>query len=110
MALSYWGLTPKENEPLEAKAPTEMKEKRFNSSFEKEYIRKDGSRYPIRLNGVVVESKEGEGSIFHFAIITEMNDDKLTNKDLMKQRNLHASLDQFQDPEKSKDETAGSFP
>lgn len=64
LALSYWDLTPKEYEPLEANALLEMREKGFYSSFEKEYVRKDGSRYPVRLNGVVVEGIDGRKHIW----------------------------------------------
>jgi PAS domain S-box-containing protein len=64
LALSYWDLTPQEYEPQEAKALAEMQEKGLYSTFEKEIIRKDGSRYPVRLNGVVVETVDGKKHIW----------------------------------------------
>ncbi|MGM0418136.1 MAG: PAS domain S-box protein [Thermodesulfobacteriota bacterium] len=54
LALSYWDVTPKEYAPQEEIALAQMKEYGYFESFEKEYIRKDGSRYPVRLKGIVV--------------------------------------------------------
>lgn len=64
--LSYWDVTPKEYEPLEIKALSQMQSIGKYGLFEKEYIRKDGSRYPVALQGVVVEDAKGKKLIWSF--------------------------------------------
>ena len=64
--LSYWDLTPKEYQRKEAIALEQMKNNGFYEKFEKEYIRKDGSRYPVALNGVVINDLNGKKLIWSF--------------------------------------------
>ena len=64
LALGYWDITPEEYSPLEEKALAEMQANGCYTTFEKEYIRKDGSRYPVRLRGVLVEDAEGKKLIW----------------------------------------------
>lgn len=66
LALSYWDITPKEYEHLEAVAIHQMKETGRYEKFEKEYICKDGTRYPILLQGVVVTDTKGQKLIWSF--------------------------------------------
>ena len=82
--LSYWDLTPKEYVYLEENALSEMRTKGYYTSFEKEYIRKDGSRYPVRLNGVVVESDNGKKHIW--SIIEDISVQKQNEEALIHAR------------------------
>lgn len=66
LSLSYWDVTPKEYADLEAIAMKQMETKRQYETFEKEYIRKDGSRYPVSLQGVLVKDLNGRKLIWSF--------------------------------------------
>lgn len=66
LSLSYWDTTPKEYAALEATALQQMERKGSYDTFEKEYIRKDGSRYPIALQGVVIKDNNGKKLIWSF--------------------------------------------
>ncbi len=72
--LTYWDLTPREYEPQEQEMLRQMKERRAYGPYEKEYRRKDGSRVPVRLNGVVVRSSAGEDQIW--SVIEDITDQK----------------------------------
>lgn len=78
--LTYWEVTPREFDPLEVDILRQMENKRRYSSFEKEYIRKDGSRYPVALNGVVVEDLHGKKLIWSF--ISDITVEKETQRKL----------------------------
>lgn len=62
--LSYWDITPQEYEPSEKKALEQLKAKGSYDPYEKEYIRKDGSRYPVRLQGILMKEVEGRQLIW----------------------------------------------
>lgn len=81
--LSYWDITPREYEPLEAKALEDLKSRGGFGPFDKEYIRKDGSRYPVRLQGVVSHDADGRAMIWSLI------------EDISEQRRLERMKDQF---------------
>ena len=62
--LSYWDVTPKEYESEEIKALEGLKSEGRYGPFEKEYIRKDGSRYPVRLQGMLTQDADGRALIW----------------------------------------------
>jgi len=66
LGLSYWDVTPKEYENLEVVALKQLEETGQYEIFEKEYTRKDGSRYPVSLQGVVVTDSKSKKSIWSF--------------------------------------------
>ena len=63
-ALSYWDLTPPEYQPQEAQQLDSMEKTGRYGPYEKEYIRKDGSRYPVLLSGMVVYDNTGRKLIW----------------------------------------------
>ncbi|MCL5050374.1 MAG: PAS domain S-box protein [Firmicutes bacterium] len=73
-ALSYFDLTPPEYFEKEKEMLVSMEQTGRYGPFEKEYIRKDGSRYPILLNGVVVEDQDGRKLIW--SIIEDISERK----------------------------------
>ena len=92
LALSYWDVTPKEYELLEVNALNQMKAHGGYQTFEKEYIRKDGSRYPISLQGVVVTDTNGEKLIWSF--IRDITEEKAAERKLNEAiSNLQGVLD-----------------
>lgn len=83
VALSYFDVTPIEYMPEEEKALADMKTKGRYGPFEKEYIRKDGSRYPVRLQGMVSEERNGRKVIWSLI------------EDITERRKLDQMKDQF---------------
>lgn len=72
--LSYWEVTPKQYLQEEEQALAELKEAGRYGPFEKEYIRKDGSRYPVRLQGML--SKELDGRQVIWSLIEDISERK----------------------------------
>lgn len=72
--LSYWDLTPREYESQEAQQLKEMEKTGRYGPYEKEYIRKDGSRYPVLLNGMVVHDDTGRKLIW--SIVEDISERK----------------------------------
>ncbi|EHQ51155.1 multi-sensor hybrid histidine kinase [Ectothiorhodospira sp. PHS-1] len=62
--LSYWELTPEKYLPDEQRMLESMNTTGRYGPFEKEYIRKDGSRYPVLLNGFKTTTPEGREVIW----------------------------------------------
>ncbi|WP_332399600.1 ATP-binding protein [Vibrio metschnikovii] len=83
VALSYWDITPQEYQPLEEQVLANLNTTGRYGPFEKEYIRKDGSRYPVRLQGML--SKEQDGRTVIWSLI----------EDITERRKLDKMKDQF---------------
>lgn len=64
LSLDYMALTPKEYEVHEARQLQDLETTGRYGPFEKEYIRKDGSRYPVLLNGMLVLDPSGKRLIW----------------------------------------------
>ncbi len=65
-ALSYWEVTPHEYFEEEKKQLELMEMRGYYGPFEKEYIRKDGSRYPVLLRGIKTKDPSGREVIWSF--------------------------------------------
>lgn len=76
--LTYWELTPKEYESQEKQQLEIMQQTNQYGPYEKEYIRKDGSRYPILLSGIVVYDTYGRKLIW--SIIEDISERKRIDK------------------------------
>lgn len=84
--LSYWDLTPPEYEEQEAIQLDNLKTRGRYGPYEKEYIRKDGSRYPVRLNGIMI--KDHKGKQYIWSIIEDISQQKAAEKQLARQQQL----------------------
>jgi PAS domain S-box-containing protein len=73
----YWSLTPKHYEVNEV---TSLKNTGKYGPYEKEYIRKDGTLVPIRLNGVMLTDSKGNDFIWSF--IKDISEQKVLQKNL----------------------------
>jgi len=78
--LSYWDVTPIEYKPQEQEALENLRTKGRYGPFEKEYIRRDGSRYPVLLQGIRIEDDDGRPMIW--SLIEDITERK--NVDNMK--------------------------
>lgn len=64
LALSYWDLTPREYEAQEQQQIESLQQTGRYGPYEKEYISKDGSRYPVLLNGMLMHDMTGRKLIW----------------------------------------------
>jgi two-component system sensor histidine kinase/response regulator len=95
--LSYWDLTPREYEQQEIdQLETLNRTGYFGPNF-KEYIRKDGSRYPLSISGALFEDVDGRKVVW--GIIEDLSDRreqeliiKNQNEELLR---LNAAKDKF---------------
>ncbi len=53
LQLSYWQVTPRDYASQEEKQLESMRATGQYGPYEKEYIRKDGTRYPVLLHGLI---------------------------------------------------------
>jgi len=74
LQLSYLDVTPEPNHPLEAAARRSLLENGRYGPLEKEYRRKDGTRYPVLLNGILVEDRDGTPLIW--SIVEDISERK----------------------------------
>ncbi|OEZ63636.1 cyclic di-GMP phosphodiesterase Gmr [Duganella sp. HH105] len=63
-ALDYWQLTPRKYEDAEKKILDDLACTGHYGPYEKEYVRKDGTVVPLRLNGAQVAASNGEKFIW----------------------------------------------
>jgi hypothetical protein len=62
--LNWKNLTPSEYLPLDEQALTQLQDSSFSTPYEKEYIRKDGSRLPILIGGSRFKETLEQGAFF----------------------------------------------
>ncbi len=74
LALSFWDVTPREYETQEAVQLERLERLGRYGPYEKEYLRKDGSRYPVVLNGILVTEESGRRLIW--SIIEDVSERK----------------------------------
>jgi len=84
--LSYWQLTPEEYAEQEQEQLDDLRTVGFYGPYEKEYIRKDGSRLPVLLSGF--RSQLISGQVVIWSIIQDISARKQAESDL-KQMNDH---------------------
>lgn len=96
-SLDYWTLTPREYETREAEQLASLSDSGYYGPYEKEYMRKDGTRIPIELHGTLVTGKDGERYIW--SIVEDISERKRMEAELMDSRNFFNSIiDAIPDP------------
>jgi diguanylate cyclase (GGDEF)-like protein/PAS domain S-box-containing protein len=73
-ALDYWTLTPKKYATDEARQLMSLELTGHYGPYEKEYIRKDGTLIPLRLNGVLITGHNGRK--FIWSIVEDISESK----------------------------------
>jgi diguanylate cyclase (GGDEF)-like protein/PAS domain S-box-containing protein len=79
-ALDYWTLTPKKYAADEARQLESLQRIGRYGPYEKEYVRKDGSLIPLRLNGMLLT--RGNGEQYIWSIVEDITDRKRIDADL----------------------------
>lgn len=97
LKLSYWDITPREYEAQETKQLQELNETGKFGPNEKEYIRKDGTRYPLSISGALYTDTNGQKVVWGIIEdITERKGAELTiNRQNDELRKLNADKDHF---------------
>jgi PAS domain S-box-containing protein len=88
-------MTPPEYAYLDEKAIKEMTETGISAPFEKEYIRKDGSRVPIRLNAAFLKGEKNIGICFIQDISERKQAEEALKKSLEDLKRSNQELEQF---------------
>lgn len=88
--LSYWDLTPEEYANSEKEQIQQLDKVGFYGPYEKEYIKKDGTRYPVLLKGVLTYDATGKKRIWSFVedISERKHDEKIKEERLARIENL----------------------
>lgn len=93
--LDYWELTPKEYAEQEAAQLESLNGKGYYGPYEKEYIRKDGSRIPLRLNGVLIHDSDGQPYIW--SIVEDITAQKQAEQRQLQDQALLREKNEFLD-------------
>jgi PAS domain S-box-containing protein len=81
--LTYWQLTPRKYDAAEAAQLENLRTTGRYGPYEKEFIRKDGTLVPVRLNGFLVE-RENETLIW--SLIEDMTEQRVLEQKLDEER------------------------
>ncbi|MGE5503229.1 MAG: PAS domain S-box protein [Actinomycetota bacterium] len=79
-ALDYWVLTPRRYEADEKRQLKSLEVSGRYGPYEKEYLRKDGSLVPLRLNGVLVS--DSDGSLHIWSIVEDIAERRAAERHL----------------------------
>lgn len=90
--LSYWDLTPREYESQEADQLKSLKETGYFGPYEKEYIKKNGQRYPVLLNGMLIKDSSGKEMIW--CMIQDITDRKKYEEAILRKEKEIRSMTQ----------------
>ncbi|WP_188695971.1 PAS domain S-box protein [Bowmanella pacifica] len=83
-ALDYWQITPKSYEEQEQQQIQQLKTTGQYGPYEKEYIHKRGHRFPVMLNGMLIQDSQGRQMIW--SIVEDISLQKQTKRLLEEQR------------------------
>lgn len=86
MQLDYWQLTPPDYTEQEQQQLQLLQQTGRYGPFEKEYLRRDGSRYPVLLNGVLIKDVNGRELIW--SIVEDISVRKATETALLNAKEL----------------------
>jgi len=81
MEMDYWRLTPSEYLPQEQRILALLEQSGRYGPYDKHYIRKDGSRVPVRLNGVALRIDDKP---YIWSIVEDTTDQRLAEATMVK--------------------------
>ena len=73
-AMSYWDITPPDYADQEAIQLDHLRTKGAYGPYEKEYIHRDGHRFPVRLNGI--QLRDAHGDAYIWSIVEDITEQK----------------------------------
>ena len=95
LRLHYTDITPREYLLQDRRHLRDLRTLGRYSGHEKEFIRKDGKRYPVLLNGVLVRDSAGRKLVW--SIVEDISEQQALLHQMERQRNsLHSLLDQLE--------------
>lgn len=84
--LSYWDITPRDYEEQEAQQLETLMQFSRYGPYEKEYVNRDGHRFPVRLNGVLITASDGKQ--FIWSIVENITEKKKSDELIWRQANF----------------------
>ncbi len=88
-------MTPPEYQPLDERSMAELKATGVNATpFEKEYIRKDGTRFPVLLAGAMLDESRRNGVAFVLDISSRKQVEAALSESERRYRDLFNSMDE----------------
>lgn len=81
---TYLDITPREYNPQQKNIADTLSSTGRYGPYEKEYIRKDGTRYPVRLNGMLFTRPDG--TQYTWSIVQDISDQKRAEKALIESK------------------------
>ncbi len=88
LKLSYWDITPEKHKNDEAIQLKSLEQTGQYGPYEKEYIRKDGSHFPVLLKGMIIHDSSGNKMIWSF--IEDISKRNLAEKSLQRSQKMEA--------------------
>ena len=80
LRLTYWDITPEDYAVQEEAQLESMEQTAHYGPYEKEYVRKDGSRYPVLLSGIRMTDASGREVIW--SIVQDISERKALESEL----------------------------
>ena len=88
LKLSYWDITPEKYKNDEAIQLETLEQTGQYGPYEKEYIRKDGSYFPVLLKGMIIHDSSGNKMIWSF--VEDVSKRKQAEKSLQRSQKMDA--------------------
>lgn len=88
--LDYWKLTPEEFSHQEQEQLRQLETQGRYGPYEKEYIRKDGSRFSVLLNGILIQDHRGRQLIW--SIIEDISERRSAQSALVRHQEMLESM------------------
>ena len=82
--LTYWDITPDDYAVQEVRQLESLETTGYFGPYQKEYTRKNGNRYPVQLNGVLIYDASGRKLIW--SIVDDITERKATEQALIAAR------------------------
>ncbi|MBQ0796356.1 response regulator [Zhongshania sp.] len=90
LALNYWQLGARKKDEAEQYQLRALQKTGRYGPYERNYIRKDGSEFPVRLSGVLI--RDDSGKSFVWSIIEDISAQKKTAEIMQRQQSLMRSM------------------
>jgi PAS domain S-box-containing protein len=90
LGLTYWAMTPPEYEAQEREQMESLLGAGRYGPYRKEYRRRDGTRYPVMLNGIRIHDEQGRDVVW--SIVQDLTEQDRATQELARQRALYQDV------------------